>query len=89
MHGLESDAIVKLFTPLVIKFKSCLQKPFLFLCGRQPVSGDQIFVNIQEGFVLIYRLFLRSKDVFAEDFFLHVLIVLHTTDSFHFVVVIS
>ena len=31
MHGLKSDTIVKLFTPLFIKFKSCLQKRLFIL----------------------------------------------------------
>ena len=58
MHGLKRDALVKLFTPLFIN---------LFQCGSQPVSGGQIFVNIQNGFALICRLCLRIKDKFAED----------------------
>ena len=41
---------------------------YLFLCRSQPISGDQIFVNIQEGFALIYRLCHRNKDVFAGNF---------------------
>ena len=36
MHGLESDAIVKLFTPLFIKFKSCLQKCLFNSPGQSP-----------------------------------------------------
>ena len=67
MHRLESDAIVKLSTPLFIKFESCLQNTFIYLCGSQPVSGDQIFVNIQEGFALLYCLCFCNKDIFAED----------------------
>ena len=67
MHGLESDAFVKLSTPL-IKFKSCLQDTFLFLCGSQPVSGNQIFANIQEGFALIYHFCFPNKDLFAGNF---------------------
>ena len=61
---------------------------FLFLCGSQPVSGDQIFVNIQEGFALIYRLCLRNKNI-AEGFFAQVLIVLLTAKSFYYFAVIS
>ena len=46
------------------------EMPFLFLhvCGSQPVSDDQIFVTMHEGFALIYRLCLRNKDIIAEDF---------------------
>ena len=58
MHGLESNAIVKLFHSQVIKFKSCLQK---LLCGSQSVSDDQMFA-------LVYRLCLRNKDMFTEIF---------------------
>ena len=37
-------------------------------CGSKPASGDNKFVNIQEGFVLLCRLCLRNMDAFAEDF---------------------
>ena len=67
MHGLESGVIVKLFTPQFIKSKRACRKAILFLCVSQSVYGDQIFVNIQEGVALIYRLCLRTKDIFAED----------------------
>ena len=40
---------------------------FLFLCGGYLVSVDQIFVNIQEVFALLYSLCLRNKDIFAEN----------------------
>ena len=46
MHGLESDAIVKLSTQIQIMLA---ENTFLFLCESQPVSGDQIFSIIQEG----------------------------------------
>ena len=58
MHGLESGAIVKLFTPLLKKSNNACENAILFLDGRQPVSGDQILVNTPEGFALIYRLIL-------------------------------
>ena len=45
-----------------------LAETFLFLCESWSVSDDQIFVNIQEGFALIYRLCFRNKDIFAKDF---------------------
>ena len=67
MHRLESGVIVKLFTPQFINSNRACRKAILFLCVSQSVFGDQIFVNIQEGFALIYRLCLRSKDIFAED----------------------
>ena len=41
-------------------------------------------VNIHEGFALIYRLCLRNKDIFAEDVFAQVLIVLRAINSFHY-----
>ena len=46
-----------------------------------------IIVNIQEGFAVIYRLCLRNKNIFAEDF-LHKS-VLHTNHSYHCFAVIS
>ena len=48
------------------------QKTFFTLCivfsYATSSFGDQVFVNIQEGFVLIYRLCLHIKDIFAETF---------------------
>ena len=67
MHGLESDAIVKLYTLLFIKFKSCLQK--CLIISMWAVSGNLIFVNILEGFALIYRLCLCNKDIFLLKIF--------------------
>ena len=32
------------------------------------VGDDKIFVNIQESFIVIYRLYLCDKETFAEDF---------------------
>ena len=68
MHRVESDAIAKLFTPLFIKFKACMQKCLFISMWESPVSGDQIFVNIQKGFALIFPLGPGNKDIFAEDF---------------------
>ena len=61
---------------------------FLFLCGRQSVSDGQIFVNIQEGFALFYRLCVRKK-TFLLKIFAQIFIVLHTTNPFQYSVVIS
>ena len=45
------------------------ETPLYFYVGVKQFSGDQILVNIQERLALIYRLCLRNKDIFAEDFF--------------------
>ena len=50
MHGLESDAIVKLFTPLFIKFKSCLQKCLFNSPGRSP--GRAIILPLASALVV-------------------------------------
>ena len=34
----------------------------------ESISDNKIFVNIQEGFTLKYRLCFHGKDIFAEDF---------------------
>ena len=66
MHGLESDAIVKLSTSNIYKIQIMLAAmPFDLYMGFNQFSGHNIFVNIQEGFTLIYHLY---KDIFAEDF---------------------
>ena len=36
--------------------------------GSQSIYDEKIVVNIQERFTMIYRLCLRNKDVFYEDF---------------------
>ena len=77
MHGLESDVIVKLSTPNIYKIQIMLaEMPFNLYMGFDQFSGHNIFVNIQEGFALIYLLCLRNKDIFAEFFFPQGLIVL-------------
>ena len=72
MHGLEKDAIVKLSTPLFIKFKLCMQKHIISM-WESTAFGDQVAVNIQEGFALIYRLCFHNKDISAEVF--HILLI--------------
>ena len=53
-----------------MKLKLCLQKHLLFLRESLSVFDEKIFVNIQAGFAVIYRLCLRNKDSFAEVDFL-------------------
>lgn len=65
-----------------------LAKTLLYSSGSRSISDDKIFVDMQEGFALIYRLCLRNKYIFVEDFFALVLIVLQTTSPFHCFVVI-
>ena len=53
------------------------------------VSVRKRIVNIQEGFALIYRLCLRITKTVLLKIFAQVLVVLHTTNSFHYFAVIS
>ena len=73
VHGLESDAIVKLYINSTIhKIQIMLaETSFYFYVGV-----NQFLATIQEGLALIhvYRLCLRNKDIFAEDSFAQVLI---------------
>ena len=64
MHELKIDTIVKSYTSLVMRFRNAC----LLLCGNQLISEDKIFVNIEEGFALIYYLYLQKKDILAEEF---------------------
>ena len=68
LHGLESNAIVKLFTPLFIKFKSCLQKRLLISKWE---STSFLRPNIREYSrrvcTDIPSLPVRNKAIFAED----------------------
>ena len=52
MHGLEINAILKLFTPLFINSNHACRNTILFLSGSHPISQDKIhvFLNIQDGF---------------------------------------
>ena len=68
MHGLESDAIVKLFTPLFIKFKLCLQKrKFISMWESTSFWRPNILEYSRSVCIDISSQF-RDKDIFAEDF---------------------
>ena len=70
--NLSTDATVMLFTALFIKF----------LCPSQLISGDKVFVNIQEGFTMIMVSDSVTK-IFSTS------LMLHTPFPFHSFVVIS
>ena len=56
----------------------CQIEGFLFIHQWESISGDKIFVNIQEGFAFIYLVCFQNKAIFAKF-----LILLHTTNPFH------
>ena len=44
------------------------ETPFYFYVGVNQYLVTKLFMNIKEGFALIYHLCLHNKDIFADDF---------------------